>query len=268
MSQETSEAQYFPNAPVKETILGVQFAPLPSLRSAHFGWFWTTLKDEWPRTNDVPALPSQYEVFGQNSTSDGPKISFRSAGGTERVQFIHRDDDQVLQIQNNRLILNWRKRRNEYPRFAQRLADFRTLVDRFKTFLADNNLGSIRPNQWEITYINQIPRGELWETPRDWHRIIPGLIPPWQGFENVCVESFEIEWHHEIESRRGRLHVALSKGANEESSDVLHWTQTARGAAAELNEVETGLECGHDAIVQSFLHTSSEHAREYWARKE
>lgn len=268
MSQADLEAQYFLNAPVRETILGVQFAPLPMLRSAHVGWFWTTLKDEWPRTNDVPALPSQYEVFGQDSPSDAPKISFRSAVGTERVQFIHRDDDQVLQIQNSRLILNWRKRDGQYPRFAQRLAAFRSLVDQFQSFLAQCHLGGIRPNQWEITYINQIPRGELWETPRDWHRILPGLIPPWQGFQNVGVETFEMEWHHEIEPRLGRLHVALSKGSNEESSDVLLWTQTARGAVVEFSELEAGLACGHAAIVQSFLHTSSEQARAYWSRKE
>lgn len=46
----------FERPPVIETMLGVQFQPLPALRSAHLGAFWKTLGEEWPVVLDASII--------------------------------------------------------------------------------------------------------------------------------------------------------------------------------------------------------------------
>jgi len=55
----------FERPPVNETVLGVQFDPLPRLSSAHLGAFWASLGTDWPVVNDAPELEQQFERFGK-----------------------------------------------------------------------------------------------------------------------------------------------------------------------------------------------------------
>ncbi|MGH7048593.1 MAG: hypothetical protein ACREE2_19635, partial [Stellaceae bacterium] len=46
----------FDNRPVVETVLSAQFERLAAMRSVHFGLFWQRVKDEFPNTEEHPAL--------------------------------------------------------------------------------------------------------------------------------------------------------------------------------------------------------------------
>ena len=55
----------FTNAPLIETVLGVQFAPLKGLGSAYVGWFWKQYLDsKWEKVAEVVPLLDEFERFG------------------------------------------------------------------------------------------------------------------------------------------------------------------------------------------------------------
>src|SRR5438874_10933045 len=60
-----AELRSFKRPPVIETVLGVQFDPLPAMTNAHLGLFWELLGAEWPHVTDVMAIEQQFERFGE-----------------------------------------------------------------------------------------------------------------------------------------------------------------------------------------------------------
>lgn len=258
---------HFHNAPVIESVLSVQFDPLPGFGSGHFGLFWRdVLGDEWSLTKNAPSVPDQFERFHEAGVTQPPHIVFKVAGSTDRVQFIHKSDDQVVQLQQTRLMLNWRRRGESYPRFPERLQKFAALWEQWCDFCRRFDLGTVHANQWEVTYYNHIPQGELWESAQDWHKVLPGLCSSVVATHGLTMEAFESHWHFEIPPRRGRLHVQLNQAVTDNQRLVLVWTQTSRGEpeTADWAGLEAGLRIGHDAIIEAFETFSSESAKTHW----
>jgi uncharacterized protein (TIGR04255 family) len=137
--------------PVVETILGVQFEPLPGLKNAYLGGFWKTLDTaEWPTVSDAPPLPPQFERFTE-TFQWAPGIEFQLIQNPPgRLQISNRDGDRMIQLQNGRLHLNWLgEPGRKYPRYEKVREDFVWALQRFSGFLAAEKLGDFRPNQWE-----------------------------------------------------------------------------------------------------------------------
>jgi uncharacterized protein (TIGR04255 family) len=263
--------------PVVETILGVQFDPLPDFSNAHQGLFWTSLGSEWPKIADSAPLEPQYERFTEESRWVSPSIAFRMAQTVpSRLQITNRNADRLIQLQNGRLHLNWLGRGGaNYPRFQQMLSEFLEVVDRFDRFTVDRGLQTFRPNQWEITYINHIPKGTVWKTPQDWGFFRP-MANLREATTSVRFETFSGEWHFLIPDNLGRLHVQWQHGkSHDPPQELVSLTLTARGPLesdpqdiqADLGRVRTGLEVGHDAIVLSFRDLMSQEANNYWGLK-
>jgi uncharacterized protein (TIGR04255 family) len=265
----------FSNPPLIETILGVQFDEIPNLTSAHFGWYWREFLDNaWVRTQETPALTDQFETFGESSRRfPFPHISAKilTSIPLTRMQFINDKDDRVIQIQNTRFLYNWRKRESVYPRFHDLYPEFEAHLSRFREFLAAASLEDIAPNQWEVTYINHIERGELWETPEDWHRILPGLIPPPRSMPGTKLEREAGEISFQVLPERGRLHVQISSGrSNDDGSELLALHLTARGPVTRDDptfSLQAGIELGHRVLVEAFASIASDSALKFWGKR-
>jgi uncharacterized protein (TIGR04255 family) len=262
--------------PVVETILGVQFDPLSRMSNAHQGLFWSGLGASWPKLSDSPPLEPQFERFtGENWLA--PNIAFRVVQTmSSRLQIKNEEEDRLIQLQNGRLHLNWLGNGGgDYPRFSRTLSEFVEIVERFHRFTAEQNLGEFRPNQWEVTYINQIPQGTVWNSPSDWSFFLP-LSNLHKQRLTVQLESFNGEWHFVIPENRGRLHVQWQHGKTREpSKEMIGLTLTARGPLesdpkefqAGFEQLRGGLEIGHNAIVRSFRDLMSAEANRYWGLK-
>lgn len=268
----------YENPPVIETVLGVQFERLPRATNAHWGAFWKSLGDRWPSVADAPPLPSQFERFDARAWASGLRFEFTQDPAC-RVQIRNADGSRMIQVQNTRLHLNWLKRPDQvYPRY-ETIRDgsdgddgFIPIFERFAKFVTDQQLGEFRPNQWEVTYVNDIPRGTVWETPADW-----GFFAPLAGMPDIVglisAESFGGEWHFGIPGERGRLHVNWqhAKGKEGGLSDWIRLTFTARGpildADHSVSAVVRGLDLGRETIVRAFDRLMSDHARSYWGSR-
>lgn len=267
----------YTNPPVVETILGVQFDRLPNFRNTHAGAFWTTyLRDQWPVLIDAPPLESQLERFDE--AGQWPQFVMQLAIAQEfpaRLQFKTRKSDQMIQVQNDRLFFNWLGQDGgSYPRYESVRAGFNCALDQFTAFVAQEQLGMFRPIQWEVTYLNQIPKGTVWNTVEDWRFFKPlGAVPTIGGL--IEGESFAGNWHFVIPGKRGRLHVQWQHGkrAIPTPKEAIVLTLTARGpvpaveASGATKAVLDSLDLGHNTIVRAFPKLMSDDANKYWGLK-
>jgi uncharacterized protein (TIGR04255 family) len=265
----------YENPPVVETILGVQFEPLSGWRNAHLGAFWSTLDaNEWSEVLDAPPLQPQFERFGELARWEKIGFHFRvTQNPLARLQIKNKDGDRMIQLQDCRLHFNWLGQTGgPYPRYEKIRAGFAWVFDKFIEFVDREKVGELRPNQWEVTYLNHIPKGTVWNTPRDWAFFLPlGSVPTIEHL--VQGESFTGGWHFVIPDQRGRLHVEWQHGRKNgpEGQEVIVLTLTARGPLGEgelsKRAVVDGVDLGHETIVRSFMAFTSEAANRHWGLK-
>jgi uncharacterized protein (TIGR04255 family) len=274
MARERAESPEFDNPPVIEAVIGVQFAPLLDFTSGHAGWFWKEyLEQGWPKAVDAIALPDAFEQFGEQQAFGLGQIGFvlRQAKPPDRLQIINENDDRVVQVQNNRFLYNWRKRNQVYPRHRQARAEFSRYYGLFQDFAARKGLGILAPNQWELIYVNHIPRGELWQSPGEWNRVLPGLLRAPAASPGVRLETSSGEWHYEIQPARGRVHLSVQHVKTEggAGAEVLAFQLLARGKVSEEPgwSLDEGLGRGHDEISRLFIELTSPEAQQAWGRR-
>ena len=261
--------------PVIETVLGVQFDRLPALSNSHLGVFWKALdRQEWQTIDDVTPLPNQIERF-VDAARWGAGIQVQLTDDPAcRCRIKNCNGDRMIQLQNTRLHLNWLGEQGaKYPHHETMLAEFEQTYRSFSEFVAAENVGELKPNQWEITYVNHIPKDTVWQTPNDWHffKLLGSDAPT----SMARAESFHGEWHLLIPENRGRLHIewqhAKKSPADTDPAEVIRLVFTARGPL-EQNEdsfaaIIAGLNLGRDVIVTSFRDFASKAANDYWGLK-
>jgi uncharacterized protein (TIGR04255 family) len=272
MPQPEEFCPEFTNPPTVETVLGVQFEPLRGFRSNHYGWFWRDhLKDKgFGSVSDETPLPTYVEEFGV------PKLRLtKAADGGEvvgvRMKTRTADRGRTVQLQPDKLYLSWNRLGPEAPRYENVRGEFEALFADLTVFAGGAGLGPVRPNLWEVHYVNQIPPGELWTDPRDWHRVLPRLFPTTDpSVPGARFATYSGEWHFEIEPQRGRVHVRVAKMVmNQSPAPTLYFSLLARGevGGAGSLDVLAGLEAGHTACVRLFFDLTSPEAHAEWGLK-
>ena len=262
----------FANPPIVELVLGVQFSPLTKLTSGHFGLFWKALGDDWEEPSDGPILEDQFELFDRPRWGVPTGMQFRLEPVRFPGRFVigHKNKDRLIQMQATRFHLNWRKRPGGvYLSYGSLIAEFEATFAKFESFARDNGLGKVLPNQWELTYIDAFPKGDCWQTPADWSKVLPGLFGDSFVFDEPSaeLEHRAVECGYEIKPRRGRLHVVAQAGrTNGDERDALLLQMTARGpvGGTGASTFRKGLDLGHETAVKAFLGATSDDTRKKW----
>ncbi len=263
----------FDNPPVIETILGAQFDPITGFTSAHFGWYWREfLENTWSKTHGEPGLPDQFERFGTMAWTPRQLTAFIGTGAIpERVQFVNRDDDRVIQVQQSRFLYNWRKRESIYPKFEDLRPEFDRQLQGFRNFLRKAELGELVLNQKELPISITSLGANSGILLEDWHRILPGLIPSPRGTDEARLETESGELHFEIVPERGRLHVTINHGKLQTGETELLIIQlTARGPVVPDQphwDLPAGLDLGHSILVRTFASLASDSALSHWGAR-
>lgn len=257
--------------PVVETVLGVQFQAIPGLTNAHLGAFWGQLEGKWPTVADAPTLDPVYERFDAAAAWRGIRAKLTlTSDPAARLQIRNDAGDAMIQVQNGRLHFNWLGHGGSaYPRYTQVRPRFDAVMKQFVDFLRGHALGELLPSQWEVTYVNHIPKGTVWSSTADWPGLFPGLPGIWSPPSAVRLETFNGAWRYEIEPQRGRLHIEIGcvRAGSPQGLETLRLTLTARGPACNQDEVAAGLYLGREVIVRTFTEITSPKAHEYWGRE-
>lgn len=260
----------FDRPPVIETVLGVQFDPIPGFSNAHLGAFWETLGDGWSHVQDAPVLNRVIEEFGGEQSWNTANLTF-TQNPASRLQIQNTSEDRMIQIQNSRFHYNWLGQKGgQYPRYDDVRPKFDEAWVRFKQFLRSRSLDQPQLNQWEVTYVNHIPKGTVWNDSSDWGALFPGIAQPKRLPSEMNMEGFQAQWHFEISPMRGRVHIKIYSGVqiSPERSEILRMDLTARGSISDDPNrgmsLSDGLHLGRRKIVQTFVALTSNDAQRYW----
>lgn len=218
----------------------------------------------------APPLEPQFETFGD--LPDLHKLRLRITQEPVRLRIRKVTGDRMIQVQNGRFHYNWLGQEGKtYPRYADAVRpEFAQALGGFLGFVQANELGEVQPNQWEVTYVNHLVKGRVWERPEDWARLFNGLPGPFRDTDTAHLEGFSGHWRYEIPDRRGRLHVEIKHGrvGPPPGDEAIVMTLTARGSPPEASDVVeqigSGLDLGHQVIVESFRDLASDEARQHW----
>lgn len=266
------------NPPVVETVLGVQFPEIAGFGSVHYGLFWQTVRDRYCRVEDRPRIPPAQELFPRRRVSSELEIQLGAAVSGRVWMFGPPNETELLQIQPDRFLFNWRRGstgNKPYPRY---LTNSRRFLDEFKRFAEwcsgpGVDLMTPRPSLCEVTYVNHLMPEPGESAVELLGKAFVGLRwPDGNGCRMAHPEAVVYNRVFVIPAQRGRLYAEAQIAAPAASTGggefvAFHLTARVRcEAAASLDE---SLQLAHDWVVHGFAAlTDPEIQASRWGRIE
>lgn len=238
--------------------------------ASHLGLLWEKLRAEYPVCQEVPPLARVIEQFGGEQQI---QIEVTEVPPLPRTWFLRRDETGLVQIQRDRFLHNWKKMlpEDEYPRYETVIRQFKARLADFEAFVAEHKLGAVKPAQYELTYVNHIPRGEKVSSLVEIGRVFPDFV--WRSHEGRFLrEPNDINWRTttNLPEESGRLHATVrSVTRQSDNTDILLFELTARGFPKDKSReaMWAWFDLAHEWIVRSFADlTGEEFQRDVWRR--
>lgn len=273
MAQNEPTLPHFERPPVSEVALSVEFAPLGDWKLSNVVKYWQAIQDEYPDIQVQPELPPAIENFDQGML--GQQQFVRFGGPPEHLRFwlVGNPPANLMQIQRDRFIVNWRKVSGQeiYPRYAREIRPrFVHQWSNFQAFLSGHGLGSPTVLQCEVTYINDIVRGDGWNSIDD----LPQLLTSWSGKRSgnylPSLESLNLGCSFLMVPENGRLYVTVQHLKRAiDSAEVIQIRLFARGKPQSGNDTDVMkcMDLCHEWIVRGFTDITSEPAHKRWERR-
>lgn len=251
----------FDRPPLAEVSFGLHFAPLHNFRTSHFGAFWAKLKPDFTETADKPIVaeaPTNLTIAGEWFP-------------LPRVWFVHKDKEQLLQLQTDRFYFNWRKgsEGSLYPRFDSLHPAFHAYLAKLSAFLQEESLGGLDIVGCELVYTNHIYQGEGWSDLTGAGAVFPNIFCP--QFPKRLGTPRGIAWQGRFAVAEIRLRADIKHAStNTEPKRELFVFELRAESRRKFTTIETVSEAfvaANDVIVNAFVDlTSSELQKEQWKR--
>lgn len=263
----------FERPPVAEVAISIQFEPLEGFTVPKLGLLWNEFREEFPITEDAAPISPVYEIFG---VVQNPQLGMKliNVPPLRRSWFLNEAGTELLQIQEDRFIRNWRKRsdEDEYPRYEKIINDYKENYKVFEEFLVREGISKPEINQCEITYVNPIVAGKMWEDHSQLSTILTSYKLEYSDAflpapENVSVVQRFIIPDSEGEPL-GRLHIVAEPSTDPRSGKPAYLLKLiARGRPVKPS-FESALEffdLGREWIVRGFKSaTTTEMHKKEW----
>ncbi len=262
----TSELPEFSRPPLHEVMAGVQFEPPAGYTSVDARNVWQIFRDEFPTVQEKPPLEPKFETFGGPRIVSEPELSIGPAPARTRLWFISSDESHLVQFQEDRFFLNWRRNSSPetYPRFKGIAQRFENYLDQLNDLFEAKFSTGLKINQAEVCYINLI-EVESYAEISDWIR---SPVPLFNKLEHIAFKTSET-----IDDDSGEPYARL---VNELQSVLIKDTKkkglrlmlTFRGSpqTGSMKDCMNFLNEGHKRIVTRFDKYGTEQAQINWGR--
>ncbi|WP_372719374.1 TIGR04255 family protein [Immundisolibacter sp.] len=238
--------------PLIEVVYDLEFQPLDAFRAPHFGLFWSRLVESFPRCEQAPPLGD-----------------FQIIAGIPLPRVWLLGEPFLIQMQNNRFILNWRKDPDfaDYPRYPKVKDKFRELYANFSDFLSEYNLGVPVPTACELRYVNQIDQGSGWNSLGDLSKVFRHIC--WNAdSESILANPLAIAWtgHFQLPGDMGKVVINIKHGNKADDTSVLILELVAQGPVGD--DVWGWFDVARDSLNRSFRDVTADEIQEnVWRRK-
>lgn len=258
----------FDTPPVVEVALGVQFRILPALRGLALAPLRELWRSQYPRVEEQPPLPSS---VGSGSPG-GPIVQLNVGLPSMRYWFLSSDGSDLVQVQQDRLSVNWREAEtgNPYPRYRSVRKAFEDRFRELQTFVEREHLGTVRVMQAELEYVNSVSvdpgrTGQIGQVLDDWH--VASHHHLGEPEEARVQMSFRVG---DLGDGESRLWVQVVPGQRKASEAAVLLTLSARGkpTGEGLDETLAFLDGAHNHIVLSFTELTTSAKHEVWRRRQ
>lgn len=278
MAKRHGDLPTFDNPPLIETALGVQFEQLTSLDVPRMGLLYGLIRDTLPVVQQQLPLNPVIERLGERLQQTPLSFQFSQQPPSPRCWFLDNDGERLLQVQQDRLIWNWRKTKGEraYPRYENDVRPrFIEYFDKFLKFLDDERIGDFQPNQCEVIYVNHIRSGQGWAKHAEIDKVFVGWRSSYSRSLPLELESTHILCRHIIYDENhefiGRLHINIEPAFNKlDDQPMFVMTLTARGKpmGPGRDGVLKFLDLGRQHIVQAFEAATTPTMHDIWGKHE
>lgn len=266
--------------PVGEVVLSAQFQPLPKLQITHLGLYWALVRELFPTTQMHGPVEPAFESFDQQTASPGLSVRI-SLAPTQfpRVWLVSSDGTELLQIQQDRFILNWRKVRptDVYPRYEHIRERFETHFRGYQEFLLKEKVigAPLESNQVEVTYLNQIQSGRVWTNHSELHKVLRVYQPIATNNvlgdpESVFFRSVTPLLFADDSKPTARMHVEVNPAnAISDRSPLILVSFLVRGAprAQDIAGVVQFMDFARDKIVRTFDLITTPDMHAVWGKR-
>jgi uncharacterized protein (TIGR04255 family) len=253
----------YKNPPVNEVVCGMRFDTPDGLRIPHVGFLWNKFRTDYPVIQHASPIASTKGEILVDPTSGIP---------LPRVWFIKKTDDQLIQFQFDRFYFNWRRRRSRYPRYAHVIKNFEKVLATIGEFFGEFKLGELKPIEYELSYINHIPKGQGWNKIDDLPAIFPDFV--WkQTKERFLPNPEKTVWQTEfpMPEKKGHLIVSLKQAIRKEDKvPLLVLELKTRGISESANKkaIREWFDLAHEWIVRGFTDLTTPEIQETWERED
>ena len=259
--------------PVIETVLGVQFKPITEWNVSHYGLFYQTIRDSFPRFEIQPPLAPQIEFFDLTKPVE-QKSPIQIVDEPEfRCWYVSEDDHEIIQVQRNYFLYNWRKgdSETEYPRYEKTIRPaFMRHWKSFLSFLQSEGLSSPDVVQCQIQYVNHLPVGEGWDTVGDWHRVLRPLTTLEKLDFLPTPEIGRLNLSFLMPEKKGRLRFTANLAARKKDSKyiiVLDLIARGKPDSSDTPDIIQWMNLGREWIVRGFTDITTDSMHKLWLRE-
>ena len=258
--------------------MSVQFEPIEQMRTPQIGFLWAEFRDRFPVTQEHPPVDPVIERFGIARTG-APEVRLQmlESPPLPRVWFVTPTGTELIQVQNDRFIHNWRKVRegDKYPRYEPIRDTFHSELQTFQATLAREQSGTMAINQCEITYVNHIVAGDGWKIHGDIGNVLTVCRAEYSDNNLREPEDVRMAVRYVLRDDQnepvGRLHVSVQpvfRRSDNQPMLVVTLTARSRPSGEQLDDAIRCLNFGRDAIVRSFASITTPEMHAIWGRKD
>jgi uncharacterized protein (TIGR04255 family) len=240
--------------PVVEVALGVEFLQLPGLGAVELVGLHDLWRSDFPKIQEQPALPPT-SFAGQT----GFQFKVVSTVPPIRIWMLNDGEDELLQVQNDRLLLNWRRVLGDdrkYPRYDHLRETYEKVLAMFRERVTERAVGTFQPQTAVVTYVNRF----AFETGEGLKDVIAVLNPDWNLLLNA---SPEIRLVVPVASGAGDLIVAASTDASHGYLEVT----TRINITDPEGDIFRFLDLAHESCVNGFERLTTLKMHERWGKE-
>jgi uncharacterized protein (TIGR04255 family) len=246
--------------PIDEVVCGMQFQTPDKLRIPHIGLLWEKLRDEYPNIQHVQPIATIQGAIPVDEQTGLP---------LHRIWFINESDDQLVQFQFDRIYFNWRRRQDDYPRYEYVIQKFKEVIDTVENFFASFQLGELKAVQYELTYINHIPKGKGWTTLEDLPNVFQDFH--WCNITGRFLPApTHLAWktNFELPEKKGNLTVDMKEATHiTEKIPLFVFTLRAIGGSENAATFREWFDTAHEWIVRGFTDLTTPAVHRIWERE-